>query len=168
MPLRLLREHLERMLAQARAEAPKECCGFLVGTGDVVAEVVPVRNAVEELGLGVEVPEFAEKAAKDPTRAYRMDPREQLRADEKALDRGWDIIAVYHSHPATRAYPSDTDLATAHWFDPYYVIISLADPDRPQVRSFRISERKDGHGQRIRNSDGRIAKDVVQEDVIVA
>jgi [CysO sulfur-carrier protein]-S-L-cysteine hydrolase len=170
VPVRLTREHLEQMLAQARAEAPKECCGFLLGTGDLVAEVVPVRNAVEELGLGIEGPELGEldpEAARDPRRTYRMDPLEQLRADRMAFERGCEIVAIYHSHPATRAYPSATDQAAAKWFEPRYVIISLADADRPDVRAFRITEPTDSNGTRIRNSKGQIMKHIAEEDVVV-
>jgi [CysO sulfur-carrier protein]-S-L-cysteine hydrolase len=158
------------MLLQARTEAPKECCGFLLGTGNVVAEVVPVRNVAEEPGFAVEGPELGirdPELARDPTKVYRMDPIGQLKADRMAFERGWEIIAIYHSHPATRAYPSATDQALAHWFEPRYVIISLADAERPDVRAFRIAERTDGNGTRIRNSEGQTVKDVTEEDIVV-
>lgn len=145
------------MLTQAHTEAPKECCGVLLGTGDVVAEVVSVRNAAQD-------PEFD----KDPTKLYRMDAKEQYRAQRMSEERGWEIIGIYHSHPKSRAYPSATDQALAVWLEPRYVIISLADPERPDVRAFRITERIDGNGTPVRDSEGKTVKDVTEEDVVVS
>ena len=97
-----------------------------------------------------------------------MDDEEQHKIVTMADERGLEIVAIYHSHPATRAYPSATDQAFAQWFDPSYVIISLADPERPDVRAFRITEQKDGKGTAVRNSEGQTVKDVTEEDVVVS
>jgi proteasome lid subunit RPN8/RPN11 len=70
-------------------------------------------------------------------RVYTVDPRQHLRADRDAEDRGLTIIGVFHSHTHTDAYPSPTDVAQAP--DPgwHYVLVSLRDVV-PVVRSYRI------------------------------
>ncbi len=117
--LRLSRVHLEAMVAHARAEAPNECCGVLAGRDGRVERVRPVANA-----------------DRSPY-TYRMDPHELLRAYREADEEGLEVLGYYHSHPATPAVPSRTDVARAA--DPFavYVIVSLAS-EPPEVRAYRI------------------------------
>ena len=72
-----------------------------------------------------------------PMTRYLIDPREQLRAFREMDDRGEDLVAIYHSHPASQAYPSPTDRAEAHYPDAFYVLVSLRTSD-PELRAFRI------------------------------
>lgn len=136
--VRLTQGQFEQILAQAHAEAPNECCGLLLGRGDVVEEVFPGRNVDET-----------------PRTRYVMDPRDQLRAFRTMDERGWDLVAIYHSHPHTEAYPSETDKHRALYPDARYVIVSLREPAAPRVRAFRLL---DGAG------GGKI---VAEEDVMV-
>ena len=129
MALRVRRDHLEQIVAQARAEAPNECCGMLAGRGGTVEEVFPGRNNDRS------------------PKTYVMDPEDQLRAFRAMDERGWDLVAIYHSHPQTEAVPSRTDRERAIdrdgnplFPDTQYVIVSLRDATRPQVRAFRILE----------------------------
>jgi proteasome lid subunit RPN8/RPN11 len=71
------------------------------------------------------------------SRVYELDPKQHLRADRDAEDRGMQLVGVYHSHTHTVGYPSPTDVAAAP--DPawHYVLVSLAD-EAPSVRSYRI------------------------------
>jgi len=69
---------------------------------------------------------------------YRMDPQEQFAAIKAMEAKGQDLIAIYHSHPQTPAYPSKTDVARAYYPDSYYLIVSLQDRSAPSVRAFRI------------------------------
>jgi proteasome lid subunit RPN8/RPN11 len=71
------------------------------------------------------------------SKLYTIDPKDHLRADRDADDRGLEILGVMHSHTHTVAYPSPTDVAQAP--DPawHYVIVSLREPE-PVLRSFRI------------------------------
>ncbi len=71
---------------------------------------------------------------------YRLDPEEQFRAFTEIEDKGWELLAIYHSHSHSPAYPSATDLELAFYPDALYLIISLADRDRPTIRAFRIVE----------------------------
>lgn len=156
MAVRLTRMQLDQMVSQARAEAPNECCGLLLGVGEVVAEVLPARNKAAD------PPEPC-----DPRRHYRVDDQAQLKAMRLEQERGWEIVGIYHSHPATQARPSATDRALAFWQSPRYVIISLADPFRVDVRAFRISDRIDGNGAIATDENRHPIRDVTEEEVVV-
>lgn len=129
MALKVRQEHLDRIIAQARAEAPNECCGMLAGRGEVVEAVFPGRN-------------------KDQSpKTYLMDPEDQLRAFRAIDERGWELVGIYHSHPHTEAVPSRTDTeraldqtGTPLYPDARYMIVSLRDTAHPQVRAFRIAD----------------------------
>jgi proteasome lid subunit RPN8/RPN11 len=128
MALRVKRDQLQQIITQAQAEAPNECCGMLAGRGDVVEAVFPGRNQDQS-----------------PT-TYLMDPGDQLRAFRKMDERGWDLVGIYHSHPKTEAAPSRTDRARALdgdgqplFPDAQYMIVSLRDQSRPQIKAFRLT-----------------------------
>jgi proteasome lid subunit RPN8/RPN11 len=102
---------------------PEEACGLLGGdptTGEVRV-FYPCRNAAAS------------------ARIYEIDPRDHLRADRDAGDRGLEIIGVMHSHTHTDPYPSSTDVAQAP--DPtwHFVIVSLK-REAPELRSYLIVE----------------------------
>lgn len=128
MALRVTRGQLQQIIVQAQAEAPNECCGMLAGRGDVVEAVFPGRNK-----------------DRSPS-TYLMDPQDQLRAFREMDERGLELIGIYHSHPKTEAAPSRTDRARAVDQDgrplfpnTQYMIVSLRDHSRPQVRAFRLA-----------------------------
>src|SRR5918998_1221002 len=118
--MRIARSMLDRIVAQARAEAPNECCG-IIGTRDGSAVTVfPVRNA-----------------AASPLR-YEMDPKDQLRVFEALDEEGLDVGAIYHSHTRSDPLPSQTDINLAFYPDAVYVIVGVMDPERDDVRAWRI------------------------------
>jgi len=81
-----------------------------------------------------------------------MEGREQYRAERSIEDDGLAVLGIAHSHPSTAAFPSATDCAQLYWpvlDDGEYplvhpqalrVIVSLRDPDAPEVRAFRLVE----------------------------
>jgi proteasome lid subunit RPN8/RPN11 len=71
---------------------------------------------------------------------YRLDSNEQIRVFNEIEDKGWDLLAIFHSHTHSEAYPSDTDRAQAFFPEAYYVLVSLADPDGPVIRGFTMRE----------------------------
>ena len=95
MKLRVTREALDRLQAEARASATKECCGLLLGDG-AVEEARPAANV-----------------AADPRRRFEIDPRALVDAHRTAREGGPAVIGYYHSHPTGPAAPSDTDRAMA-------------------------------------------------------
>ncbi len=150
MAVRLTREQMERIKAQAQAEAPNECCGVLLGHGDIVEEVFPGRNVHET-----------------PRIRYTMHPEDLFRVDRLQNERGWDLVGIYHSHPETKAEPSATDKALSMYPDARYLIVSLRDPTHPEVRAWRIVEKRNGDGEPVTDEAGRVVKEVAEEDVVV-
>ena len=119
----LQRQHREEMLAHLRGGLPNEACGILAGEQGRTVKVYTATNVAE-----------------DRRTRYVMDSLEQLKVMREIEDRGWDMLAIYHSHPFTQAYPSPTDVSLAGYPETVYVIVSLADEQNPVVRAFRIEE----------------------------
>lgn len=113
------REVRRAMIAHARRDAPRECCGLLVGTPRRVHAAVPCRNL-----------------ARSVTR-YTLDPRDHIRLRRELRETRLSIVGVYHSHPKGPARPSPADIAEARYSDWVYAIVSLAGR-RAQVRAFRL------------------------------
>jgi len=108
------------VIAHAVAEAPRECCGLLVGEGWRVDESVRTTNL--EPG----------------TTRYLVDPAEHVALLKRLRGGARDVIGAYHSHPRSPAWPSASDIADAFSAHFIYVIVSLADPGLPVLRAFTI------------------------------
>jgi len=118
--LTLPRACVDAMIRHARAFVPQECCGLIAGEGGRAVKRYELRNV-------------------DPSvLRYNADPHDLLAAMREMWERGWDLLAIYHSHTHTPAYPSATDVRLAFYPEAYYVIVSLQEPDLPRVRAFRI------------------------------
>ncbi len=76
-------------------------------------------------------------AERSPT-FYRFDPAEQLALYQEMDRRGEEPVIVYHSHTATEAYPSRTDVTYAAEPNAHYVLVSTRDADTTEFRSYRI------------------------------
>ncbi len=119
--------YIDDMVAHARAELPNECCGILSGKSGRVSKLYQMTN--------VEASPFR----------FSMDPREIAEVDMEAGQNGWDLLAIYHSHTRSEAFPSDTDVRLAAgtvglWPEIRYILVSLMDADASQVRLFRIAD----------------------------
>ncbi len=110
---------LERLEREARRAAPRECCGFLAGRRGLIEVVYPLRNA-----------------AARPTVEYFADVRDVLEAFRTMRARGEELLGIYHSHPASAAYPSATDVERAYYPEAVYFIISLQ--PTLDLRAYRI------------------------------
>jgi proteasome lid subunit RPN8/RPN11 len=117
----------ESIVAHARAARPAECCGLLVGANGRIDEAIPARNVADLL-----------RSANLAT-TYVIDPGDHVTARREARRRGLAVVGFYHSHPASRAWPSPTDIAEASYEDALYVIVSLQH-DLVDVRGFRIAK----------------------------
>ena len=115
LPLRMW----EEIVSHAREEAPRECCGVIAGRDGRPVRLFRLSNRA----LGATLYEI------DSTELYDLEFR-LLPAE------GLEILAIYHSHPVSEAYPSVTDQALAFWPEAVYLICSLAEPDSPVVRGF--------------------------------
>jgi proteasome lid subunit RPN8/RPN11 len=78
-------------------------------------------------------------AERSPT-FYRFDSMEQLGVWREMDDRDEEPVVIYHSHTATEAYPSRTDIAYASEPGAHYVLVSTRKPDQAEFRSFRIAD----------------------------
>ena len=113
---------VDAMVAHARADHPDEACGVLAGPegSDRPERHVAMVNA-----------------ERSPT-FYRFDAQEQLKV-WRAMDDADEVpVVIYHSHTATEAYPSRTDVKLAAEPDAHYVLVSTRDPGQDEVRSYRI------------------------------
>lgn len=117
---RLTSQARDAMIAHAKREQPNECCGLLAGSGDLVDECVPARNVQAS-----------------PTR-YLIDPQAHFALIRRLRGTHRRIVGAYHSHPSSPAIPSETDIAEAQFPDFIWIIVSLASPDAPDVRAYRI------------------------------
>lgn len=115
---------VDAMVAHARADHPDEACGIIAGPegSDRPERFVAMVNA-----------------ERSPT-FYRFDSGEQLRVWREMDDADEEPVVIYHSHTATEAYPSRTDISYASEPNAHYVLISTRDPERHELRSYRIVE----------------------------
>jgi proteasome lid subunit RPN8/RPN11 len=113
---------VDAIVAHARADHPDEGCGVLAG---------PEGTDRPERHIAML------NAERSPT-FYRFDAAEQLKV-WRAMDDADEVpVVLYHSHTATEAYPSRTDVALAAEPDAHYVLVSTRDPQRHELRSYRI------------------------------
>ena len=118
---------VDEMLSHAKSELPNECCGILAGPNGEVMKIYRMSN--------VEASPYR----------FSMDPGELSKVESEAGDNGWELLAIYHSHTGSEAYPSDTDIRIAGgtaglWPDVRYVLVSLMDLKSPVVRIFDITK----------------------------
>lgn len=118
--IRLPQGVYDEIVAHARAGKPEEVCGIVRGRGDLALEAVRGRNIAAER-----------------IENYQLDPQTLLLQFEFE-DAGDEMVAIYHSHPVSVAYPSATDAWNAHYPDCVYLICSLEDDDAPVMRAFRL------------------------------
>jgi len=126
--LGISQELVDQMLAHARADHPDEACGVIAGAlgSDRPTRFIPMANAARS-------PTFYEFDSGDLLRLYR----EMDRNDEEP-------VVIYHSHTATQAYPSRTDVSYASEPNAHYVLVGTRETgkqDGPyELRSYRIVE----------------------------
>lgn len=123
--MRIAQGLIDEMVAHARADLPNECCGMVGGSDGEASVVIPVVNS-----------------AASPLR-FEMDPQGQYNALKKIEDDGMEMLAIYHSHTKSAAYPSQTDVNQAvNWPDAIYLIVSLQDEDAPDVKGYWLKDLK--------------------------
>ena len=109
------------IVAHARRDAPRECCGFLVGRRTRVTFALPMKNVDPRPNSGFQI---------DP--AEHVAVRRVLRQMAPALE----IIGVYHSHPVGPATPSPRDIAESHYPEWLFLIVGA---NGRSVRAYRIA-----------------------------
>lgn len=118
--MRIARELIDEILAHAREDAPNECCGLVSGRE---GEALSVRRAPNL---------FASPR--------RFEVGDLPRLISEIEDAGEEMVGMYHSHPRSEAYPSQTDINLAWgWPGILWLICSLAG-DEPVLRCFEIAD----------------------------
>ncbi|AWB91601.1 Mov34/MPN/PAD-1 family protein [Aeromicrobium chenweiae] len=116
----------DAIIAHARCDHPDEACGVVAGPigSDVPARLIPMLNA-----------------AMSPT-FYEFDSGDLLRLYREMDDNDEEPVVIYHSHTATEAYPSRTDVNLAGEPGAHYVLVSTRDGAHEggpvDFRSYRI------------------------------
>ncbi len=128
--LELPRAIYDEIIAHALEAYPEgspgeEVCGILAGRDGRAEVLYRAVNVAENRAV-----------------RYEVSPQDLLRIFNDMDARGLQLVAIYHSHPRTEAYPSPTDRQLAFYPDAYYVIVTLRDRSNPRLRAFRIVEGK--------------------------
>jgi len=124
--LRISQELVDQIVRHARADHPDEACGVIAGPvgSDLPERFIPMVNA-----------------ARSPT-FYEFDSGDLFRLYRDMNDRDEEPVVIYHSHTATQAFPSRTDISLAQEPGAHYVLVSTretgADDGPYEFRSFRI------------------------------
>jgi proteasome lid subunit RPN8/RPN11 len=116
---------VEAIVAHARRDHPDEACGIVAGPvgADRPTRHVPMENAARSMTF------------------FQLDSMEQLRVWREMDGRDEELVVIYHSHTATEAYPSRTDIGIASDLgepNAHYMLVSTREPDTTEIRSFRI------------------------------
>jgi proteasome lid subunit RPN8/RPN11 len=124
--MRIAQAMIDEMVAHAREDLPNECCGLIGGVDEEARTLYRARNS------------FASPFS------YRVHGDDQYRIIEKEMrERGEELLAIYHSHTKSPAYPSQTDLNEAEsWPEQVYLIVSLANRGAPAVKAFWLKDGK--------------------------
>ncbi|HNE90083.1 MAG: M67 family metallopeptidase [Candidatus Nanopelagicales bacterium] len=120
--LRISQDLVDAMIAHARADHPDEACGVIAGPvgSDIPQRFIPMANAARS------------------TTFYEFDSGDLLRLYREMDARDEEPVVIYHSHTATPAYPSRTDISYASEPNAHYVLVSTRSPESVEVRSYRI------------------------------
>ena len=120
--IRIPKSIYDAIVEHAKKESPLECCGILAGKDRTVKKAFELTNT--------------EKSSV----RFLMSPQEQLRVFEELEKESIGMIAIYHSHPHSISFPSETDVKMAFYPEVSSVIISLEERDNPVVKAFRIDK----------------------------
>ncbi len=120
--LKIRQDLVDAMIAHARADHPDEACGVIAGPvgSDRPERFIPMQNAARS------------------TTFYEFDSGDLLRLYREMDSRDEQPVVIYHSHTATEAFPSRTDISYASEPDAHYVLLSTRSEDSTEVRSYRI------------------------------
>ncbi|HEX9966782.1 MAG TPA: M67 family metallopeptidase [Solirubrobacterales bacterium] len=123
--MRISQALIDEIVAHAREDLPNECCGMVGGVDGEARTVYRARNEFES-----------------PLR-FGVDSNDLFRITQKEMpQRGEELVAIYHSHTKSAAYPSQTDvnMANGSWPDAIWIIVSLEDEAVPDVKAYWLKD----------------------------
>ena len=121
MALTLPKSMVDEIIAHTKEGGLAEICGMIAGHEGKAVKLYRVANAAE-----------------NPVLTYFMEPHDQLHAFKDMDERGWELLVIYHSHPSSENYPSQTDVRQAFYPEAYYIIATLYQPSAKPLRAYRI------------------------------
>ncbi len=121
--IRIPTEILAALLIHARTKSPNESCGLLAGRNSTITNFYPTENA-----------------SPTPTTNYEIPPQDLFRTMREIRNANLDLLAIYHSHPATDNAPSPTDIARAYYPETPYIIVSPRAQAPNPIRAFQIRD----------------------------
>jgi len=119
--LTISEEIFDEMIAHCKEAVPNEACGILAGKGGEVSKIYKMTN-IEKSSV-----------------SYFMDSKEQFKVMKDIRANNLSMLAIFHSHPSSQAYPSEKDKSLAFYEDCVYIIVSLAEKE-PVAKGFSIRE----------------------------
>ncbi|UFS69167.1 M67 family metallopeptidase [Geomonas sp. RF6] len=120
--LKIPSQILEAIIARSQEGFPLEVCGILSGVDGLVLGHHPMTNMDAS------------------NEHFTMDPKEQFAVVKELRRKGWDMVAIYHSHPESPARPSEEDIRLALTPHVSHLIVSLMDREAPVAKSFKITD----------------------------
>ena len=120
--VRIPKAIFQEMVGHAKREWPLECCGILGGKDKTIQKSFELQNTEKSPVL------------------YSMSPREQMKVFEEMEKESMKMVAIYHSHPHTIPFPSETDVKLTFYPDVSSIIISLKEEENPMVKAFQIGK----------------------------
>ncbi len=123
--VKIKKKDWEKVIAHLNKGLPNEACGILGGKDGMVTDTYFIDNIDDT-----------------PKVRYLMNPKGQFAAIKDMRKKGVDMVAIFHSHPESPAYPSITDVGLAYYPEAYYIIVSLKDRTNPDAHAFRIIDGK--------------------------
>jgi len=115
----------EQVLKQVRQEYPHEACGIMAGTDKDVHHIYPMANLSDT-----------------PRTFYYLDPAEQLAVFKDMRQRGLEMLAYYHSHIDSKAYPSERDIKLAFYPESLMVIVKVTSNSVGELKAYRVVDGK--------------------------
>jgi [CysO sulfur-carrier protein]-S-L-cysteine hydrolase len=111
---------LTAIITTAQTAYPLEICGLMAGLNGLVERVYHIDNRLAS------------------RQAYEMEPHQLVDAMLDMTDHGWELAAIFHSHPDGPAAPSAADIVQVNYPEAVQVIISLKQVQQPEVRAYTI------------------------------
>ena len=121
-PMRISGQLVDEIVAHAREDLPNECCGMVGGVDGEARTVYRAENA------------------EGSSLRYSIGASDQFRLMREIEAAGEELVGIYHSHTKSAAFPSQTDVNLAGWPGAVYLILSLADPDAPDLKGFWVRD----------------------------
>ncbi|MEL7225056.1 MAG: M67 family metallopeptidase [Cyanobacteria bacterium J06576_12] len=181
MVLALSQSQLLEMEAHAERVYPEECCGLIVGNLDSLDDK-PLKSVVEIVSLDNEWTPDAlpsqpartstplEVSTVDPPtkrRRYWIDPKDMLRVQREAREKGLNVIGIYHSHPDHVAEPSECDRTLA-WPVYSYVIVSVCEGKAVDVQNWALDSKHQFQAEPIQQIERSCSANLTQSATAVS